>query len=551
MTQIQALQMLQARIKNSRLFTGEKSKIARLYIPFGMQGRGIKTSAWFEVVNDRLTPRVVVENNRHPNYYDNELASRYLDDLQTQFHELIYDCEIKRQQIPLHERLSDDIYPIYENSLMHQAQALRFCCSMKVTALFADTGTGKSKIAIDLCISRYEAGQIKKVLIFCPVSTKKNFQAEIDKWAKKSSLQWKIIGLESMSSSNKAVFDALDFADHETQIIVDESHMTKNARAKRSKRIKKVCDQSSYKVVMTGTPVTENVHNLYMQYAMLSDDIISEASWLTFEKKYLIMGGRNGDEIIGYKNIDYLMGLVEPYTYQINKADCLDLPAMNFHEFTCDMTDIQNEFYYREKERLMEIIKEDWVTATQIFRVLTRMQQITTGYYIDRDGDIVPIDTNKPQLLASMDLTEQTIIFCKYLYEIDQIIDVLGANNCALFTGRNPKERDQELTNFVNGSKKYFVATMQSGGTGLNGLQIASRRIIFYSNSFSYFQRKQSVGRIDRQGQTREMNVCDLVVDSGIEWKILKTLQRKSSLAKEINYLLKDKTKLKQYAQEL
>lgn len=540
------LKKLQARIKNARLYQGENKKITRLYIPYGKQIYGVKSSAWFEIVNDRITPRVKVENIRHENYYDNQLEQKYLEDLHKQFHEIIHDCEMQRMEVPLHQRLKDDITPVYQNSMLHQVQALRFCCTMKVTALFADTGTGKSKVAIDLCMSRYEAGQIKKVIIFCPVSTKKNFRNEIEKWNNNSKIQWKITGIESISSSNKSLFSAMDFIDSETQIIIDESHMVKTPTAKRSKRLKMMCEKTSYKLIMTGTPVTENVHNLYMQYAMLSDEIIGVSDWLKFSEKYLIIGGRSGDEIISYKNIDHLMGLVEPYTYQISKSECMDLPAMKFDELTCGMTEEQMYWYQQEKEKLLELIKEDWVEATDIFRCFTAMQQICSGIY---DDDY--LETNKPDLIQHLPLHEKIVFFAKYIFEIDLIIKILGQENCARFTGQNPKERDEELYEFAMGNKKYFVATMQSGGTGLNGLQDVCSTVVFYSNSFSYFQRKQSIGRIDRKGQKNEMKVIDLVVDAGIEWKILSALQRKSGLANEISYLLKDKTKLKKYAQEL
>lgn len=545
------LQTIQARVKYSRLFKGKKNGTERLYIPYGKNGRGIKTSAWFEVVNDRLQVFCKVENDRHPNYYDDQLSGMYKNEIEKQYHELINDCELKRKETPLHVRLRDDVVPVYENSLKHQAVALRFCCSMKVTALFADTGTGKTKIAIDLCISRYEAGQIKKVLVFLPVSTKKNFMAEVEKWCTCPGLQWKLIGNESMGSSNRFIFEALDYADSETQIIVDESHMIKGPTAKRSKRIKLVSEKCSYKLIMTGTPVTDNVHNLYMQYAILSDLIIGVRNWLKFEEKYLILGGRNGDEIVGYKNIDHLMGLLEPYTYQIAKEDCIQLPAKRIETHTVKLNELQMEYYYREKEYLLEIIQRDEVQATDIFQVFTRMQQITCGYYRDRDGNIEELGTNKIQLLEDLPNNERIIIFCKYIFEIEMIIEKLGAENCARFTGQNPKERDNELDEFVNGGKKYFVATMQSGGTGLNGLQHASFRIVFFSNSFSYFHRKQSIGRIDRQGQTSSMFVHDFMTKSGIDTRIIENLSRKGNLANEIKRLMLDKTKLKEYVEKL
>ena len=546
-----ALTKLQARIKGSRLFISESKKVKRLYINYGKNGSGIKTSAWLEIINDRLTPMVKVENDRHPDFFDRKLAEHYKAEIERQFHELINDCELERKKTPLHVRLKDDVIPVHDNSLKHQANALRFCCSMKVTALFADTGTGKSKVVVDLVTSRFEAKQIKKVLVFLPVSTKKNFMDEVNKWNIHPEIEWKLIGHETMGSSKTAIFEALDYVDNETQIIIDESHMIKGPTAKRSKRINMVCDKASYKVVMTGTPVTENVHNLYMQYAMLSDLIIGVKNWLKFEEQYLIMGGRNGDEIIGYKNVDYLMGLLEPYTYQISKEECLDLPAKEFSTYYCPLNETQAQYYDYEKERLLKIIERDDFNATDIFQVFTKMQQISCGYYRNRHDEPELIGTNKFDLIKKLDLNVSTVFFCKYILEVNMLIEYLGREKCAVFTGQNPKDRDAELTLFKEGQRKYFVATMQSGGIGLNGLQFACNRIVFFSNSFSYFHRKQSIGRIDRQGQLSKMEIIDLLTNTGIDNRIMANLRRKGNLADEIKELLNDKTKLKQYVEQL
>jgi SNF2 family DNA or RNA helicase len=544
------LKKLKARIKYSRLY--KNANIERLYVKFGQNTRDVKTSAWFEIVNDKLIVCVRVENYRSQNLYDDIAAANYKIEIEKQFNEIINNCELERKQTPLHIRLRDDIVPVYDDSsLRHQVDALRFCCSMKVSALYADTGTGKSKIAIDLAISRFEAGEIKKVLVFLPVSTKKNFQNQIDLWGKEyPQIEWKLIGHESMGSSEKAVFEALRFTDSETQIIIDESHMIKTPTANRSKRIKMVCEKTSYKLVMTGTPVTDNVHNLYMQYACLSSLIIGVRDWKKFEEKYLVMGGRLGDEIIGYKNIDHLMGLLEPYTYQITKEECLNLPAKRYLTHTCKMNDMQHELYYEEKQFLLKKIQSDDFFATDIFQSFTRMQQICCGY-CKRSNEREYVGTNKFSLMYNIPTDEPVIFFCKFIFETELITDYLGRDNCAIFTGENPGERDSELSDFVSGKKKYFVATMQSGGTGLNGLQEVCRRIVFFSNSFSYFHRKQSVGRIDRQGQKNEMFIHDFRTEANIDDKIMRNLRRKGNLSDEIKNLMLDKTKLKKYIEGL
>lgn len=546
------LEQLQKRIKGSRMYYGKRRGLRRLYFRYGRQGKGIKTSTWFEVINDRLEIRVKVENERHPNYYDTDLEQRYYSDLRKQFHELIHDCELERKIVPLHERLKDDIDPVYSpDTAVHQVQALRFMCTMKVSALFADTGTMKTKMSLDLAESRYRAGQIRKVLVCCPVSIKKNFQDEITKWHPNAQWECLIVGHESLSQSDRTYLHTLRWIDSETMVIVDESHFCKNPTAKRSKRILSLCEKTSFKVIMTGTP-TENIRDIYMQFALLSPLITGCRSWIQFEEKYLIMGGYDGTEVIGYKNIDHLMGLIEPYTYQVKKEEVLDLPAKTEYALYCSLNADQRMRYEETRLSLMdEIEKWDEMPAHIIFRHLTIMQQICCGFFKLPDGSYEDLGNPKLGKLEEVNYKEgQTVFFCKYIDEVQQLTQYLGADKCAVFTGQNRKERDHEKELFTSGTKQYFVSTMSTGGTGLNGLQHCSR-LVFLSNSYKWRERKQCIGRIDRMGQENEMEIWDIQTETGMEHRISNNIKRKGNLAEEIRELLHDKTKLKQYVEGL
>src|SRR4051812_47502826 len=116
-----------ARLYDTNLYNSKGQRIQRLFIRYGINNHNYKTSAWFEVVNDRLTVFVKVEsrNSYKGQGFQSDLAKRYKKDIEKQFFEIINDCELKRLKIPLHERLKDDIPPIYDDkSLLHQAQAL-------------------------------------------------------------------------------------------------------------------------------------------------------------------------------------------------------------------------------------------------------------------------------------------------------------------------------------------------------------------------------------------------------------------------------------------
>lgn len=547
--------LIGTRLYETELYNSKGQRIRRLYIRYGINNHQYKTQSWFEVVNDRLTVFVKVESR---NGYKNQghgtlLAKRYKTEIEKQFFEIINDCELERRKIPLHERLKDDIPPVYDGcTLIHQAQALRFMCSMKVSALFADAGVDKSKPVINLCESRYEAGQITKAIVFCPVSTMENFREQIDLWCTCKGLEWKIVGMESMSSSPTTMSEAFNYVDSETQVIIDESQLVKGPFAKRAKRILYCAAKTSFKVIMTGTP-TEHLKDLYMQYAMLSDLITRCNSYYRFEEQFLIMGGTAGEEVIGYKNLDYLMGLLEPYTFQLKLEECLNIPAKVFSDVECDLTPRQQELYEWQKESLIRIIARDKaIPLNTIFGYLTRMQQIACGFYKNSyTGKIQDLGTEKLNMLSQTGYDhDQTIFFCKYLYEVDVLIDFLGASNCAVFTGRNRKYRNLEKDRFQTRQKQFFLATMGSGGVGLNGLQCC-HRVIFFSNSFKRIERKQSIARVERFGQKHKMEIWDFFTTAGIDTKIRRNVEKKEDLAMEIRELLYDRTRLKHYVEHL
>jgi GNAT superfamily N-acetyltransferase len=263
---------------------------------------------------------------------------------------------------------------------------------------------------------------------------------------------------------------------------------------------------------------------------------------------FVIRSGFN-DEVVGYKNLDYMVSLIEPYTIQIRKEECMTLPDKTFTTLTCPLTDNQQNYYDETKEQLLALIDSGNYTAETIFLHLTKLQQIACGYLHEKDGRREYLGTNKFSLLDELLLdTEQYVFFCKYLFEVDLLQDYLG--DCAVFTGENQKERDAELRRFTTRQTRFFVATTSAGGRALNGLQVA-HNLIYFSNSFKWGEKVHSLGRIDRKGQAQPMKIYNLLTESGIDFKIMKNLARKSSLDVEVRSILSDKEKLRTFVNEL
>jgi len=295
--------------------------------------------------------------------------------------------------------------------------------------------------------------------------------------------------------------------------------------------------------------VTENPGNLYMQYAMLDYRITGFGNWRKFTNQFLLYGGANMEEIVGYKNLDYLASLVAPYTYQIQKEAYITLPSKTYFSLVCDLTDLQRLHYRKKKREFLERIDLYEVTPGTVLKYLTALQQIACGFRLIKGNKYQELGSLKFSLLEKLQLEGQVIFFCKYLFEADMLIEKLGREQCARFTGRNVPDRSNEKKLFIEGQKKYFVATAGSGGNHLEGLTVANT-IVFFSKPYRNLM-TQCIARIDRPGQRREMFIYDFRTTAGIDKMIDKSIDRKMKLEEQMTTLLYNRTKLRQYVQAL
>lgn len=163
-----------------------------------------------------------------------------------------------------------------------QQRAINKLNRLKVGALFMEMGTGKTKVALDLMAYKKKADYL---LWICPCSLKGTIEEERQKWHPELKLH--VVGVESIGSSNRIYAELLEELSHQNCIfaVVDESLKIKNGGAKRTQRLLTISKLCEYKLILNGTPLTNNVLDLYTQFQFLSPLILSE-SLLVFKNKY-------------------------------------------------------------------------------------------------------------------------------------------------------------------------------------------------------------------------------------------------------------------------
>lgn len=478
------------------------------------------------------------------------------------------------KDISIAPELQDDKNSYSETSVLqtstslyeHQAKAVAKQLQTRYGALFMDMGTGKTRTAIELV--KIRQNKITKFIWITPVSLKHNVSQEIQKHTNLKAddiymfdditddrnvpkkLAY-IVGIESISMSDRVYLALNALIDNDSFIIVDESSFIKG-NSKQSKRIIKITQDTRYRLILTGTPISQGIIDLYNQIRFLSPKIFGYKSFYAFAHYHIKYSPRYENQILGYYNETYLAEKMKPYVYQVTKEECLTLPEKNYIDKYFYMSVEQRSYYEEAKEELLFQVDISDIDGTNILRLFTRLQQIVSGFYKHDDGEITKISSNRLDFLADIineiDKDEKIIIWSKFILDVEMITQLLdvqyGEESFVAYTGQQTEyEKNEALHKFKdNNETRFFVATQSSGAYGLTLIQ--SSHAIFYNNTFKYSQRIQAEDRIHRIGQTKISNYINISCLNSIDIKIDNSIFKKANIVSDFKHemeMIKDK----------
>jgi SNF2 family DNA or RNA helicase len=441
--------------------------------------------------------------------------------------------------------------------LPHQAKAVQKVLPTRIAGLFCEMGTGKTRTAFELVARRQ--GKFDHVVYFCPVSLKETVQREILKHTDCTRADiyifndrtnevnlpramWYIIGIESMSTSTRVVLAASKLITTRTFVILDESSYIKGAYSMRTMRITKLSEKARYRLILTGTPLSQGVVDLYSQMRFLSPKILGYESFYSFAANHLEYSEKYPGMIVRAHNIGYLAAKVQPYVYQVTKEECLDLPPKLYETRYFYMTREQRRYYELAKDETIADLRDDDIDSIVIFRLFSILQQIVCGYWNRKvgRGKFEKLEFEHHRLDSLIDVimdipsSEQVIIWTKYRHSLASIADTLtqlfGAESVAVYHGGlSEKQRNEQEDRFHAGAR-FFVGTPQSGGHGLTLNE--AHYVVFYDNGFKYSERLQAEDRCHRIGQGHPVTYIDLQCTDSIDDRIATALANKGDVVR-------------------
>ena len=429
-------------------------------------------------------------------------------------------------------------------------------------ALLMEMGCGKTLVGIAVSgfLYRSHMSHIGRVLIVCPLSITDVWKTE---YALFADFPYKLTILTGSTDKKKEqILDSCMDTDGSLQILVvnyesawrlekelldfkpdlvicDEGHKIKESHTRQSKAMHHLGDAAPWKLLMTGTLITNKELDVFSQYRFVNPNIFG-TSFYRFRNTFFEMKGY-GNHIPVFKKAltETFLKRMHCIAFRTTKAECLDLPDITEEVRQVELEPKAMQVYRELEKESITQLKNSEVSAVNVLTKLLRLTQITGGFVTDDEGKSICVSTAK--LNALQDIIESTVndgkklvVIAHFVSELDAIQEFLKKKGIRYSVIRGGiRNRDEQIKDFQSDpSVPVFLGQISAAGLGIT--LTAASTMCFFSLSYSMSDFEQAKARIHRAGQKENCHYIYLIAKNTVDRKILRSLRNKTDLAKAL-----------------
>lgn len=450
----------------------------------------------------------------------------------------------------------------------HQIEAFNFACRQfglcsgypisRGVAFLMEMGTGKTVVSVAVTGALAGAGKIRKVLVVAPLSILGVWDEEFAKFAvfeyhlevltgsgaKKAetlkglnseNLQVVVVNYESSWRLEKEIL-----AWGPDLIIADKAHKIKTHNISASKAMHKLGALAKYRLLLTGTPVTNKALDIFSQYKFLNPQIYGQ-SFYAFRTRYFDMTGYGNHTPVLKKAMEpELTAKMHSIAIRATKAECLDLPGTTDIIRKIELEPQAMRVYQNLVKESYAELSDGEVSVTNVLTKLLRLSQLTGGFIgNDEDSATEHISSAKLEALeeiidSAMEEGKKVVVIARFVPELKAICRLLEKKRIgySLIMG-GVNNRDQQVSQFQNDPNvSVFVGQIATAGLGIT--LTAASTMVFYSLDYSMSNFEQAKARIHRASQHMPCTYIYLIAKDSVDAKVLKALKNKANLAKTL-----------------
>ncbi|MES2649828.1 MAG: DEAD/DEAH box helicase [Bacteroidota bacterium] len=471
------------------------------------------------------------------------------------------DEEVKRELSEYHLAFQDfdnirpvDMPPGLNTQLrvyqQHGLNWLNFLDDLNFGGCLADDmGLGKTIQVLAFILLQRQKTKRNTNLLVVPTSLIFNWQAEVKKFAPS-------IKIFTIESSRKIKYLQL-LDDYEIVLVsygmlvtsvswlrnysfnyvfADESQQIKNIDSQRYRAMRLL--QSRNRLAITGTPVENNVFDLYAQLSFLNPGLLGNKQF--FRDTYSIPI----DKFKNQKRAKELQQKVAPFILRRTKQQvAAELPVKTEMILYCPMEEGQRKVYDAYEKEFREFIAaetEDEIkkSSMHVLRGITKLRQICNSPVIMEDEKLYTEGAAKIDVLMEQienkSSQHKILVFSQFVSMLSLVKKELITKNIQFewLTG-STKNREAAVNNFQqNPDVRVFLVSLKAGGTGLNLTE--ADYVYLVDPWWNPAVENQAIDRSYRIGQNKPVVAVRLICPDTIEEKIMNLQEIKKNLSDDI-----------------
>lgn len=347
----------------------------------------------------------------------------------------------------------------------------------------------------------------------------------------------KVIGYDSLATKLTPQLMSVDWE----MALADESTNLKRYKSKQTKKAVKIFADTPYKMIMTGTPYTNKLFDVWSQYLFLDGGRTFGRSFWDFRFKYFRPWGFDWKPRPGTN--EKFQKIIAEGAFRVLKKDCLDLPPKIKKRIVVELDPKAKKVYDGlMKEWLYQLDDGSIIEAKYIVQKMTQFAKICSGWVGETKLPCTKRSTLEALLNDIKDRSKGIVIWCRFIDEVNDVVEICEKVGLSGLTFTGNDSAKEVVNAFQKNEKlKVFVTTIKKGAKAIT-LTKASH-VIYYGCDYDYELKVQSEDRTHRIGseihdriQYYEMYTKDTVEQSAFESiknktsMILKALPKKSAL---------------------
>lgn len=428
----------------------------------------------------------------------------------------------------------------------HQLDGAAFIVDKKRCALFFEMGCGKSATTISAIDYLHAAGEVRRVLVVCPLAI---IDAAWRKDVKTFAPHLPIASYHDRPSDrfDHATIGIINFESFRIRckhikppdmLVIDESSRMKDPQSQISKALREFSQRCKYVVLLSGTPAPNDALEYWAQLYAINPKVLGE-SYYAFRFRYgkaqdlYAAGGRKVQKWASDPDkVPAMLDRIGKVAMTLRKVDCLDLPDKVDEVVDVTLSAEERRAYETMRDDLVLRFSDSVTTADNVLAEIMKLRQLANGWCYDENGKVQYTGRSKITMLLDVlqDIGQQSIIWVEYREDAHRLQHILGERATCLIGGLSDTARHDAIDGFISGRHQYLIAHPQAAGHGLTFVN--AHYAVFYGLGYSYEYHQQARDRIHRIGQNKKCTYIYLLSRDTIEHEILNVVRGKADAHK-------------------